>query len=69
MRSHPPFASTFSVCISISWYLSEELPAFTTKIFILSTPYVYICKLFCLKCRYRYRCYDIVYVATAGKVV
>ena len=40
MRSQVPLAMTPSVSISMSWYLSEELPALMTKIFIfLITPY------------------------------
>ena len=36
--SQTPFASTDSLVISISWYLSEELPALITKTFIKIPP-------------------------------
>ena len=35
MRSQSPFASTASVALSMSWYLSEELPQLITKMFIV----------------------------------
>ena len=37
--SQLPFARTASLSVSISWYLSEELPALITRIFITIVPF------------------------------